>query len=542
MIRALTALSLLLAACGVNRDKDETRSVFSYNEINAVTNLDPAGASNLENIWPVNQLFNSLLEMDDRLSLRPSLAHSWEISGDGLTYTFFLRKDILFHRDKCFVKGTRTVVAADFVYSFNRLYDSRISSAASLLDVVNNKKGERGFEAVNDSVFRVYLQRPFSAFASILTMKYFSVVPHEAVDHYGEEFRRHPVGTGPFMFRAWPEGTRVILVKNPDYFERDENGTTLPYLDAVSISMIRDRETAFMEMLGGNFDMLSGADAFNTNEVLDREGNLRPVFSSRFTLQKGSFLKTDYIGILCDPALPAVKGSPLLDRRVRQAINYAIDRKKLIKHLRNNLGSAAPSGFIPPGMKSYDPNAVKGYEYNPEKARKLLAEAGYPGGKGLPVLVLHVSDQYREQVEYMQAQLAACNIQVEISIEKTAVLRQAVNRGEYALFKKSWVADYADEENFMSLFYSRNFSPHGVNYFHYANPGFDKLYEEALALPYGDERTRLYQEMERVVIGDAPFIAMYYDDVVRIVNRGVSGLTTNPMNLLDLRRVKKSRQ
>lgn len=535
---------ILLAAfsggCGEGTRKADPRTVFSYNEINAVTNLDPAGASSLENIWPVNQLFNGLLEMDDSLNVKPAIAKSWEMSGDGLMYTFTLRNDVKFHRNECFAAGTRAVTAQDFVFSFKRLYNSRVSSAASLLDAVDSEKGDRGFEALSDSVFRIHLRRPFSAFASILTMKYFSVVPREAIGKYGENFRWHPVGTGPFMFKAWPEGTRVILVRNPNYFERDAEGRQLPYLDAVTISMIRDRETAFMEMLGGKFDMLSGADAFNTSEVLDREGNLKPVFSSRFRLQRGSFLKTDYIGILCDPSLPAVKGSPLLDRRVRQAINYAIDRRKMIRHLRNNLGTPALAGFIPPGMKSYNPDSVEGFRYDPEKARTLLTEAGYPSGKGLPTLVLHVSDQYREQVEYMQAQLADCHIPVEVSIEKTAVLRQAVNRGDFALFKKSWVADYADEENFMSLFYSRNFSPHGVNYFHYSNPAFDRLYEEALALPQGKGKTRLYQEMERLLIYDAPFIAMYYDEVVRIVNREVSGLTTNPMNLLDLRRVKKT--
>src|SRR5690606_30132502 len=202
-------------------------------------------------------------------------------------------------------------------------------------------------------------------------------------------------------------------------------------------------------------------------------------------------------------------------------------------------GTPALSGFIPPGMKSYDTSKVKGYHYDPEKVKKLLAEAGYPQGKGLPTITMHVSDNYREQVEFIQAQLAANNIPVEISIEKTAGLRQAVNRSEYLLFKKSWVADYADEENFMSLFYSRNFAPGGVNYFHYSNPQFDSLYEEALALPRGDKKTGLYQQMERLLIDDAPYIAMYYDDVVRIVSHEITGLTTNPMNLLHLKKVKK---
>jgi len=332
-----------------------------------------------------------------------------------------------------------------------------------------------------------------------------------------------------------------VLLRNSNYFETDKEGKRLPYLDAVNISFMRDRETAFMELLNGKFDMLSGADAFNTNEVLDKNARLRELYSKKFFLQKASYLKTDYIGILVDENAPSLKDSPLKSKALRQAINYGFDRKKLVKYLRNNLGTPALAGFIPPGMKSYDTARVKGYSYDPSKVKQLLATAGFPDGKGLPTLVMHVSDNYREQVEFIQSQLASNNIKVEISIEKMSVLRQAVNRGEYPLFKKSWVADYADEENFMGLFYSKNFSPGGVNYFHYKNEKFDRLYDEALAMAPGPEKTAHYQEMERLLIGDAPYIAMYYDDVVRIVSRRISDFPTNPMNLLNLKRVKKER-
>ncbi len=539
----LCVAGIFFTACNPSSNHHKTRTVFRYNEINGLTSLDPAGASSLENIWPVNQLFNGLLEMDDSLNLLSSIAKNWEISQDGKTYTFYLRSDVYFHDDSCFnnSKG-RAVIAGDFVFSFNRLYDSRVSSAASLLFHLDQNKGKRGIEAQNDTILKVYLNEPFSAFASILTMKYFSVVPHEAVHMYGDNFRRHPVGTGPFVFKTWQEGTRLVLLKNEKYFEYDSAGVRLPYLDAVSVSYMRDRETAFMEMLGGKFDMLSGADAFNTHEVLDRHGELKDIYSSKFFLQKANFLKTDYIGILVDESLPAVKNSPVRHKLIRQAINYSFDRKKLVKYLRNNLGSPALSGFIPPGMKSYDPNKVRGYDYDPAKARRLLSEAGYPNGQGLPPLILHVSDNYREQVEFIQSQLISNNIPVEVSIEKTPVLQQAVKRGEYALFKKSWVADYADEENFMSLFYSKNFSPEGVNYFHYANPLFDSLYVKGLTMAPGEEKTQLYQQMERIVLEDAPYIAMYYDNIIRLVSYEVEGLSTNPMNLLNLKKVKKHKK
>lgn len=368
-------------------------------------------------------------------------------------------------------------------------------------------------------------------------MKFFSVIPFEAIDHYKGDFRRNPVGTGPFAFKMWEEGTKLILLKNPNYFEKDAQGKRLPYLDAVSISFVKDRETAFMELLNGKFDMLSGADAFNTNEVLDKEGNLRETYAKKFYLQKQTYLKTDYIGILVDENITSVRNSPTRLKAIRKAINYGFDRDKLIKYLRSNVGEPAHSGFIPKGMKSYDPEKVKGYYYDPEKVRELLAEAGYPNGKGLPEITLHITDNYKEQVEFIQSQLALNNIKIQISIEKPSVLRQAVNSCEYLLFKKSWFADYADEENFMSLFYSKNFSPQGVNYFHYRNGEFDQAYEKVQRETNDSVKKLLYQKMDRIIVDDAPVIPLFYDEVIRLVHHNIKGLTANPINLLNLKTV-----
>ena len=266
---------------------NDKRTVFNYNEMNGVTSLDPAAASNFENIWPANMLFNGLVQMDDALNVVPCIAKNYSISADGLVYTFNLRTDVYFHNNVCFesTKG-RKVTAADFVYSYNRLYDSRVSSATTLLAKVlrDDKTGYSGFESPNDSTFIIKLKEPFSAFLNILTMKYFSVLPYEAIEYYKQDFRRNPVGTGPFQFRLWEEGVKLILIKNPKYFERDSKNNRLPYLDAVTVSFIKDRETAFMELLNGRFDMLSGADAFNINEVLDKEGNLRALYKYKFFL------------------------------------------------------------------------------------------------------------------------------------------------------------------------------------------------------------------------------------------------------------------
>lgn len=537
----LVVLFLLsLFSCGGDKNKNEERKVFRYNEMQGISSLDPAAARNFENIWPVNQLFNGLVQMNDALQVEPSIAKSWKIAEDGKSYTFILRNDVFFHDDASFAGGKgRKVIASDFVYSFTRLFDAKVSSAMSLLDVVD-KNQSGGFEAPNDSTFIIYLKENFSPFLGILTMKYFSVVPKEIVALYGEDFRKHPVGTGPFKFKMWEEGTQLVLLKNENYFETDAEGKRLPYLDAVSISFIKDKETSFMQFMKHDIDMISGMDAFTPSEVLDDKGKLKPFYKEQFNLQTQPYLKTDYLGFLIDENAAVVKNSPTKIRAVRRAINYAIDREKLIKYFRNSLGIPATAGFIPSGLPSFNPNVVKGFTYNPDKARELLLEAGFPGGKNLPEIMLYSTETYLDLFEFIQSQLAECNIKIKIMVEKAPVLTQAVANNEIPFFRKSWIGDYPDEENFMSLFYSKNFSPKGFNYTHYNNPIFDKMYEKARNCLDDSLKKSLYQKMDQVLIDDAPIVPLYYDEVVRLVNKKVEGLTTNPMNLLNLKRVRKS--
>ena len=531
----------ITTTCKDSKEETDERTVFNYNEMAGISGLDPASANNTEDIWGVNQLYNGLVQLNDSLQVTPCIAKKWYTSDDGLTYTFIIRDDVYFHDNQCFEGGKgRKVTAKDFVISFNRLYDARVSSAVSLLSNIDRteKTGYKGFTSTNDSTFVIYLKEPISAFLSVLTMKYFSVIPFEAADFYGQDFRRNPVGTGPFKFKLWEEGTKLVLLKNEKYFEFDGN-TRLPYLNAVTISFVKDRETAFMELLNGKYDMLSGADAFNINEVLDKNGDLQPIYAEKFVLQKQNFLKTDYLGILVDENIAVVKKSPLRIKALRKAINYGFDRAKMVKFFRNNIGYPATAGFIPNGLPSFNDKIVKGYTYNPEKVRQLLIEAGYPDGKNLPEITLHTTDNYLEQIEFIQSQLAENNIKVNISVDKPVVLRQAVASCEYNLFKKSWVGDYADEENFMNSFYSKNFSPVGSNYTHYKNPEFDVLFEKAVREPNREVKNVLYQQMDQMLIDDAPFVPLYYDQVIRLVHKNIKDLNTNAMNLLNLKLVKK---
>lgn len=543
MKRTLLCILIYVFVSACNSDDqqgNDDRTVFKYNDMSGVNSLDPAAARDFENILAVNQLFNGLVEMNDSLRIKPSIAKSWKISEDGMTYIFHLNSVVTFHDNEYFQGGIgRKVTAADFVYSFSRLLDPRISSATTLLTHVNTKKSG-GFEAINDSTFAIYLDRPFTPFLGILTMKYFSVIPKEIVEHFGADFRRNPVGTGPFKFKMWNEGSKLVFVKNENYFEF-ENGNRLPYLDAVSFSFIKDKETSFLEFLQGNVDMVSGIDAINTDEVLTVEGELKEKYKSQYQMQTQPYLKTDYLGFLIDENMPIVKKSPLKIKEIRQAINYGFDRKKMVKYLRKNLGTPATAGFIPPGLPSFDSKKVNGYDYNPDKVKELLFMAGFPDGKGLPEISLATTEQYLELAEYIQSQLAEFGIKIKIDVQKSSVLSDAIANSKLAFFRKSWVCDYPDEENFLSLFYSKNWSPKGFNYTHFSNPQFDILYEKSQSELNDSIRYGYYQQMDQLLIDNAPVVPMYYDQVVRLVQNNISGLTSNAMNLLSLKRVKKTK-
>ena len=532
MRKLLFFLVLILAACaGKHRHPD--KMVFRYNEAAGISSLDPAFSRNLENIWACNMLYNGLVEIDDSLNVDPAIAHRWEIDSTGTLYRFYLRDDVYFHDSEVFPDSSgRRVVASDFVYSFERVIDPiKTTPGAWVFSPVDSL---RPFRAVNDSVLEIKLTKPFPPFLGLLGMEYCSVIPREAVEFYGDDFRSHPVGTGPFKFHFWIENTRLALHRNEKYFETDQEGNPLPYLDAVSVSFVPDKSAAYLDFLKGNYDFMSGLHASYKDELITANGALNPLYTDRFYLQKHPFLKTDYLGILVDDTL--MDGNPWLNPDLRRALNYGVDRESMVRYLRNDVYTPATGGFIPKGMPAYRPDA--GYEYRPDSVRAILSRLGYPGGKGLPSLTLSTTSDYVDLCEFVQHGLSEFEIDIEVDVLPASVHREGVAKGRIPFFRKSWLADYPDDENFMALFYSENESPQGPNYTRFDNPEVDQLYEKALSIT--DEKTRheLYAKMDSLVMLESPVILLYYDVVMRFVSKEVSGLDHNPMNVLDLRRVK----
>lgn len=530
----LLLLVAFLMACNSQKKYDDNL-IFRYNEAAGITSLDPAFSRNQANIWAVNQLFNGLVQMDDNLKVQPCIAKSWEISDSGMTYTFHLRTDALFHANECFEnEEQRRVTAEDFKYSFDRLRSTYLAAPGSW--VFTNVLA---FEAANDSTFKIYMKQPFPPFLGILSMKYCSVIPEEAVNFYGNSFRENPVGTGPFYFKIWSENEKLVLRRNQEYFETDEDGNALPYLESVAISFIPDKQSAFLEFIKGNLDLISGIDASYKDELLTHTGELQPRYAEDFNLYRQPYLNTEYLAFLMDSSQSVMQGSPLMDKRVRQAINYGFDRKKMMRYLRNNIGEPANYGMIPRGLASFDTTAIAGYDYNPEKAKSLLADAGFPNGENLPTIKLQTNSSYLDLCEYIQGELSNIGIKLEVEVTPPSTLRQSIATSKVPFFRASWIGDYPDGENYLSLFYSKNWAPNGPNYTHYKSGVFDSLYERASAETVDHKRLALYAKMDSLMISDAPVVPLYYDQVLRFYPKGVKGLGGNAMNLLDLKRVQK---
>lgn len=521
-------LIIAIASCQNFEDASNDQLVFRYNEHKNIGSLDPAFSKDLADIWATNQLFNGLVQMDDNLIVNPCIAKNWEVSDDALLYTFTLRSDVFFHKHPLFGKdSTRHVKASDFEYSFNRLLNKQLASPGSW--VLN--KVDR-FKARNDSIFEIQLKQPFPAFLGLLSMKYCSVVPIEIVAHYGSDFRSNPIGTGPFKFKRWEENIKLVFRKNHLYFEIDDDGSELPYLEAVAITFLPDKQSEFMQFAQGNIDFVSGLDASYKDEILTADGQLKERYSNEVNMIRGPYLNTEYLAFFMDSDVPEIQSELL-----RKAINYGFDRNKMMIYLRNGIGIPANGGFIPKGLPGF--NETIGFSYDPEKAKQLIDQYKNETGNNSPKIVLTTTSNYLSFCEYIQRELQKSGLEVVVDVIPASSLKDSKANGKLDMFRASWIADYPDAENYLSLYSSKNFAPNGPNYTHFSNATFDRLYEEAYLETDPEKRAIFYTKMDSLVMQKTPIVPLFYDEVVRFSRKEVKGLGINPVNLLDLKRVQK---
>ncbi len=525
---------LVMWLAGCNGHKHPGKKIFRYNESSGIASLDPAFAKNQSIMWAVHQLFNTLVEVDADMNIKPSLAKSWEFSNNNKVLTFKLRDDVFFHDDPVFAGGKgRKITAEDVVYSLGRIIDRSVASPGNW--IFNNRVDTvQPFLALDDSTFQIKLERPFQPVLGLLSMQYCSVVAREAIEGYGNETRHHPVGSGPFRFIAWEEGQALILAKNPRYWEKDSTGKSLPFLDGIKVSFYDSKASEFLEFRQGRLDFINDIEASFKDEVLTKTGNLKKEWEGVIELQKHPYLNIEYLGILADTSNPLLATSALRSRKVRQAINYGIDRKKMMLYLRNSIGTAAGSGFIPQGLPSFNAELVPGYNYDPVKSRQLLEEAGYNSNKPIKLLTI---PQYANLGAYIANELRQVGINIQVEAVQKSLLLEQTSKSQALFFRGSWIADYPDAENYLSVFYGKNPAP--PNYTRYHNKAYDKIYEEALSQTNDTARYQLYRKLDRMIVEDAPVVPLWYDMVIHLVHKNIFRFFPNSLNMLELREVQK---
>ncbi len=502
------------------------------------------------------QIYDRLITFDSNLVVQPELARSWDISDNGLTYVFHVRNDVSFHDDPCFPNGVgRRMTAHDVAYSLARCCDTRTRSVAYWVfkdKVVGaNEAFERsrslpaetplsvsGIRALDDSTLRIDLSRAYAPFLLQLSNALGCVVPREAVRHYGRDFFRHPVGTGPFRFVFWKDDHEMVLERNPRYWDIDESGNRLPYLDSLRFSFITDDKVQFQEFIAGNLEESFSIPNEMFPVLFDMETK-RPRKTYPFVIQQRPAMLTWFVDFLCTRA-------PFDNVDVRRAFAYAIDRDKLVRYvLRNAPFAPAHHGITPPVMSGYDIDSIEGIRFNEQRARDCLRRAGYPEGRGFPEITFSVYPEPRllQTAEAIQAMLTqTLNVKIKLQVVQFAQLLDMAEAGKLQMWGTRWYGDYPDVENYLSLLDgslvpSDSTQPSYPNSTRYDNPTMNRLLAEAVATVDERRRLQLYAQAERYATADSPCLLLFYEMHYRLLQPYVRNYPLDAMNRMYLKRV-----
>ncbi|MFA5688874.1 MAG: ABC transporter substrate-binding protein [Kiritimatiellales bacterium] len=544
--------TLFLGSCGrgeLDSLRFEEEQVL-YGQTPRVRGFDPARAGDVASSMMIGRIYEGLLDyayLDRPYRVQPLLAEALpEISGDGLTYTFRVRKGIYFQDDNCFPGDRgRELTAEDFVYSIKRVADLKTMSAgywafngrivgldefraASAGDAPTNYDAPvEGLSAPDRYTFQIKLVEPYPQLLWIMAMHYTFAVPREAVEYYGKEFVNHPVGTGPFILERWTRNYRIEFVRNPKWQETgrielypstgtaedrtagllDDAGKQVPFLDRIVQFVVDDPTTTWMMFLAGQFSF-SGISRDNWDVVITLDNDLSAELQNKkITLLKEPTLDLFYIGFNMDD--PVVGPNKTL----RQALSCAFSPELLVTYFNGRITPVY--GPLPDPLAGFKPGPTA-YSFDLEKAGQLLAEAGYPNGINPATgrrleIVLELGGataDMRQMVDLMAGMYDKIGVVLKAEYNNWPAFLDKMDRRQAQLFSLGWVADYPDAENFLQLFHSANVSP-GPNHANYVNPEFDKLYEQMRTMLPGTAKDALCEKMADIIIEDCPWIFMY---------------------------------
>jgi oligopeptide transport system substrate-binding protein len=471
--------------------------------------FDPAFARDIYSITIIQQLFDGLVQFDQNLNVIPAIARSWKISPDGLIYTFYLREGVKFHNG-------REIVAEDVVYSFTRMADPKNKSPAGhLLEKVlgfnqfqdGRTNDLRGLKSVDKHTFEIRLSDPFYPFISVLGTFQFKVVPKEEIEKPESVFARRPIGSGPFRFVSMKEKEEIVLESNHDYFEGR------PYLDEII------------------FRIFPGAPRKSILKKF-REGGLEESFLPPEDIEKMArekhylFVQKPMLSLRFYGFNPLSK--PLDNRKLRKAINVAIDKKLIVSQIHRDQFRLA-TGILPPGMPGYDPMRNP-YPFHREEASRLLSEAGYRKGQGLPSLEIWsstTSEAAQKELNEVQSQLGKVGIPTTLHFETNWSNFESILRLHKApMFVLALYADFPDPDSLLyNLFHSKSKN----NLVAYNHPVIDQLLDQARTERDYLKRMEMYRKIEGRILDDAPIVPMINHLFQMVYQPYVKGIEVNAL-------------
>ncbi len=571
VLLSAASLALFLSSCGGDKKDDKAGKtegkggiymggVLRLNEVENLKSLVPMAINDIGSYHIAYQVYEGLVKYDPNdLTIKPALATRWEFSADLKEITFHLRPDVKFHDDACFADGKgRVVTAADIKYCFDKLctqdpannqfdvtFKDRVVGANEAYEGSKGGaiKNVSGVVVANDSTIVLKMISPSSGFLNILAMPGCFIYPKEAVAKYGADMRTKAVGTGPFFIETLKEGEVIIMKKNQDYWGVDENGNKLPYMDGVKWSFIREKKSEILKFKSGDLDMIYRIPVEMFSEIMGELDEAKKK-KNDFQIISHPALNTNFLGfnIQANPAFAK--------KEVRQAFNYAIDRNKIAVFTIQGEGTAAEYGMVPYTenfeKEGYNYKGIKGYTFDPAKAKELMKAAGYPDGKGFPEITLEINsgggDRNILVAEVIQSMLKE-NLNVKVNINTVPLAEHIENAqsGKTDFFRYGWIADYPDPETFLTLFYGKHLPANPadksyINIFRYSNPKFDELFAASQKEPDQAKRFALLSEAEAIVMEDAPFMPIFYDENFALEQKGVRNLPENAINFIDLTR------
>jgi len=559
-----------LVSCGGDEKKEHKSKeaqggvylggVMRLNEVEAFKSLNPIAVNDQMSFHLAAQMFEGLVKFEQKdLTVKPAIAARWESNPNQTEWTFHLRPHVKFHNNPCFPGGKgREVTAQDIKFCFDRLctsdpnnaqfdvtFKDRVVGANEAFETSRSGKTPNvsGVKVINDSTISIFLSNPNAGFLNILAMPGCWIYPKEAFEKYGVDMRINPVGTGPFVSETIKEGDVVIMKKNPDYWASDANGNKLPYLDGIKFSFIKEKKAEILEFKSGNLDMVYRLPVEVFHELM---GDLEHAKERKvdFDILTSASFNTNFIGFNCN--------SKAFDKKeVRLAFNYAIDRNKIADFTIQGEGIAANYGVVPYveafEKEGYNYKSLKGYTFDPQKAKELMKQAGYPDGKGFPAVTLQINSGGGDRnilVATVVQKMLKDNLGVDIAINEVPLAEhiEHMSAGKSDMFRFAWYADYPDPETFLTLFYGKHVPANAseksfVNFFRFKNARFDSLFTASFRESDKARRFALLSQAENIALEEAPVMPIFYDENYRLEQLNVRNFPENPMNYMDLTEV-----